>query len=585
MIKQYRTHNCGNLNKKHLNQIIILSGWVHTIRVKSFAIFLDLRDRYGLTQIIVKKEDENYEIVKRVKNESVLQVTGLVVERKTANQKIATGEIEVVAQEVKVLSVAKALPFVINDENNFTALEDLRLKYRYLDLRRKEMLDRLEFKHQVISSVRNFLNSEEFLELDTPILTKSTPEGARDFLVPSRIKKNAFYALPQSPQLYKQLLMISGVDKYYQIAKCFRDEDFRADRQPEFQQLDLEMSFVTQDEVMEFVEKLLAQLWKDLKLEKIELPLARLSYQEAISSYGSDRPDLRCSCKIETFFSDEDLTLRGFWVSDKFNDKTKKAVLRLVEQHQGKNFLVYSKEKNKIIFSSNSKLSFSEFQLAAISNSAPKEKSLCYLTYEMDDRGAVVLGAIRTYYISDLAKQKEHQDFLVSINNYKLLWVVDWPMFELVDDKIAAAHHPFTSPVDPEAVLKIKITDREKLLTLRSAAYDLVLNGSEVAGGSVRIFNKDLQTKIFQILQLEKNAVDAQFGFFLEAFEYGVPPHAGIAFGLDRFVMNLTNGSSIRDTIAFPKNNSGVDLLTNAPSSVDVKQLEELGLKILNDKK
>lgn len=585
MTKEYRTHTCGDLNKKHLNQIVTLSGWVHDIRVKKFAIFLDLRDRYGLTQIVVKKEDTNYDVLKTAKNESVLQVTGLVVARKVANPKIATGEIEVVGQEVKILSVSKPLPFTINDENNFTALEDLRLKYRYLDLRRKEMFDRIKYKHQVISSVRNFLNSEEFLEIDTPILTKSTPEGARDFLVPSRIKKNAFYALPQSPQLYKQLLMISGMDKYYQIAKCFRDEDFRADRQPEFQQLDMEMSFATQDDVMNLVEKLLAQLWKDLKLEKIEFPLARLSYQEAIDSYGSDKPDLRCACKITTFFSDEKQTLRGFWVNDKFNDKTKKDILRLVDQHKGKNFLVYSKEKGKIIFSSNSKISFSEFQLAAISTSTSEAKNLCYLTYEATDTGAIVLGAIRTYYILDSEKQKEHQDLLVNINTYKLLWVVDWPMFELVDDNISAAHHPFTSPVAPEEFLKIKNNDKEKLLAVHSAAYDLVLNGFEVAGGSVRIFNKDLQAKIFEILKLGKETVAGQFGFFLEAFEYGIPPHAGIAFGLDRFVMNLTGATSIRDTIVFPKNNSGIDLLTNAPSPVDVKQLEELKLKILNDKK
>lgn len=585
MSKQYRSHNCGNLNKKHLNQTVTLSGWAHDIRVKKFAIFLDLRDSYGITQIIVKKETPSYDTLKGIKTESVIQVTGLVVERKVANPKMATGEIEVVAQTVNVLSAAKAIPFVINDDNNFTALEDLRLKYRYLDLRRKQMFDRLKFKHQVISSVRSFLNSEDFLEVDTPVLTKSTPEGARDFLVPSRIKKNSFYALPQSPQLYKQLLMISGIDKYYQVAKCFRDEDFRADRQPEFQQLDLEMAFANQDNVMDLVEKMLAQLWKDLKLEAIELPLARLTYQEAISSYGSDKPDLRCTCKINTYFTDEGLTLRGFWVNDKFNDKTKKAILRIVNQHKGKNFLVYSKEKGKIIYSSNAKIKFSDFQIAAITNLVPEEKNLCYLTFTADDNGAIVLGAIRTYYILDADKQVDHQDFLVNINKYNLLWVIDWPMFELVDNKISAAHHPFTSPTNPEQVLKIKNEDKEKLLEVQSAAYDLVMNGYEVAGGSVRIFNKELQEKIFAILQLNDDTVDDQFGFFLEAFDYGIPPHAGIAFGLDRFVMNLTNGVSIRDTIAFPKNNSGIDLLTNAPSPVDVKQLEILGLKILNDKK
>lgn len=584
MLSYYRTHKCGILNKKHVNQTVTLSGWIHDIRVKKFAIFLDLRDSSGLTQIIIKKEEPSYDAIKGLKVESVIQVTGQVVERKTANPKIATGEIEVVAEAVQVLSTAKAIPFVINDESNFTALEDLRLKYRYLDLRRKKMQDQLKYKHQVISSVRSFLNSEEFLEVDTPVLTKSTPEGARDFLVPSRIKKNAFYALPQSPQLYKQLLMVSGVDRYYQVAKCFRDEDFRADRQPEFQQLDIEMAFASQDDVMQMVEKLLAQLWKDLKLEAIDFPLPQLTYQEAIDSYGTDKPDLRCDCKLTKFFSNDDLNLRGFWVTDKFNEKTKKAILRLVDQHKGKNFLVYSREKNKIIFSSNAKITFSELQLAALTQNASEEKNLCYLTYDQGDTGAIVLGAIRTYYILDQEKQAEHEDFLVNINKYCLLWVVDWPMFELVDDKISAAHHPFTSPTNPELVKQIKADETDKLLNVHSAAYDLVLNGYEVAGGSVRIFDKELQAKIFEILQLDDATVDRQFGFFLEAFDYGIPPHAGIAFGLDRFVLNLTNATSIRDTIAFPKNNSGIDLLTNAPSAVDVKQLEALGLKILNDK-
>lgn len=585
MIKQYRTDNCGSLNAKQVNQVVTLSGWVHDVRVKKFAIFIDLRDSYGLTQIIIKKEDSHFDNLKTIKNESVLQVTGLVVARKVANPKIATGEIEVVADEITILSSAKTIPFVINDENNFTALEDLRLKYRYLDLRRKKMLDQLKFKHQVISSIRSFLNSEAFLEIDTPVLTKSTPEGARDFLVPSRIKKNAFYALPQSPQIYKQLLMVSGIDKYYQVAKCFRDEDFRADRQPEFQQLDLEMAFATEADVILLVEKLLAQIWKDLKLEKITFPLPKLTYQEAINNYGSDKPDLRCTCKLVTLFSDNDSTLRAFWVKDKFNDKTKKEILRIVDQHKGKNFFVYSQEKAKIIFSTNAKITFSESQMLMIQNAATNENNLCYLSYETDDTGAIVLGAIRTFYTLDQEKQKEHQDFLININQYKLLWVVDWPMFELVDQKISAAHHPFTSPLVPEKVLQIKNNDYQSLLKVHSAAYDLVFNGYEVAGGSVRIFNKDLQKKIFQILNLDQDIIAEQFGFFLEAFDYGIPPHAGIAFGLDRFVMTLTNSSSIRDTIAFPKNNSGIDLLTNAPSSVDVKQLAALGLKILNDKK
>lgn len=583
----YRTNNCGSLTKNDLKQNVILSGWIHAIRVKKNAIFLDLRDRYGLTQIVIKSDEPNFDNLKKMKVESVIQVTGQVVARQVANPKLTTGAIEVVAEKVKILSEAKALPFVINDANNFTALEDLRLKYRYLDLRRKEMLQQLKFKHQFLNIIRNFLNAEGFLEVDTPVLTKSTPEGARDFLVPARIKKNAFYALPQSPQLYKQLLMISGIDKYYQIAKCFRDEDFRADRQPEFQQLDLEMAFVKQADVIELVEKLMTNLWKQLNLPDLVFPLPWLSYQEAIDLYGSDKPDLRCVCKIVNLPSTvKDLFLKGFWVNDKFTDATKKAILRIVEQHQGKNFLVYSRIKGRIIFSTNNKIILNETQLTTLrATNAEKEKDLCYLTYESDNTGAMVLGAIRTFYCLDQERQAKHPDFLANINTYRLLWIVDWPMFEKIDNKISACHHPFTSPLLPEQVLDLKQKDFDQLLKIKASAYDLVLNGNEIAGGSVRIFDKQLQAKIFEILQLKPEIVKEQFGFFLDAFDYGVPPHAGIAFGIDRLLMILAKNNSIRDTIAFPKNSSGIDLLTNSPSAIDVKQLQVLGLKILNDKK
>lgn len=583
----YRTNNCGSLTKNDLKQNVILSGWIHAIRVKKNAIFLDLRDRYGLTQIVIKSDEPNFDNLKKMKVESVIQVTGQVVARQVANPKLTTGAIEVVAEKVKILSEAKALPFVINDANNFTALEDLRLKYRYLDLRRKEMLQQLKFKHQFLNIIRNFLNAEGFLEVDTPVLTKSTPEGARDFLVPARIKKNAFYALPQSPQLYKQLLMISGIDKYYQIAKCFRDEDFRADRQPEFQQLDLEMAFVKQADVIELVEKLMTNLWKQLNLPDLVFPLPWLSYQEAIDLYGSDKPDLRCVCKIVNLPSTvKDLFLKGFWVNDKFTDATKKAILRIVEQHQGKNFLVYSRTKGRIIFSTNNKIILNETQLTTLATTnAEKEKDLCYLTYESDNTGAMVLGAIRTFYCLDQERQAKHPDFLANINTYRLLWIVDWPMFEKIDNKISACHHPFTSPLLPEQVLDLKQKDFDQLLKIKASAYDLVLNGNEIAGGSVRIFDKQLQAKIFEILQLKPEIVKEQFGFFLDAFDYGVPPHAGIAFGIDRLLMILAKNNSIRDTIAFPKNSSGIDLLTNSPSAIDVKQLQVLGLKILNDKK
>lgn len=587
MITGYRTNNCGSLTKNDLQRNVILSGWIHAIRVKKNAIFLDLRDQYGLTQIVIKNDQANFDNLKKLKVEAVIQVTGQVVARQVPNPKLMTGAIEVVAEKVKILSVAKALPFVINDENNFTAWEDLRLKYRYLDLRRKEMFQHLKFKHQFLNFIRNFLNQEGFLEIDTPVLTKSTPEGARDFLVPARIKKNTFYALPQSPQLYKQLLMISGIDKYYQIAKCFRDEDFRADRQPEFQQLDLEMAFVNQADVIALVEKLLKALWTQLNLPALVFPLPWLSYQEAIDFYGSDKPDLRCVCKIISLPTTiKTLNLKGFWVNDKFTDVTKKIILRIVEQHQGQNFFVYSRAKAAIIFSTNHKIILTPSQLAAlVATNAEKEKDLCYLTYESDNLGAIVLGAIRTFYCLDQERQAKHPDFLANINTHRLLWIVDWPMFEKVDNKIASCHHPFTSPLLLEQVLALTANDSEQLLKVKAAAYDLVLNGNEIAGGSVRIFDQQLQTKIFEILQLKPEVINEQFGFFLDAFAYGVPPHAGIAFGIDRLLMILTNSNSIRDTIAFPKNSSGIDLLTNSPSVIDVKQLQILGLKILNDKK
>lgn len=576
MQEKFRTNNCGNLNKENIGEKVILSGWVHEIRVKKFAIFLDLRDMYGITQVIIKKDHEQFITLSKLKVESVVKVLGEVVLRKDVNLKIKTGEIEILTQNIEILSAANDIPFVIKEEN-VNASEELRLKYRYLDLRREKMNSQFRFKHKLISIVRNFLNENDFLDIDTPCLTKSTPEGARDFLVPSRIKNSHFYALPQSPQLYKQLLMISGFDKYYQVAKCFRDEDFRADRQPEFQQLDIEMAFVSQFQVMEFIEKLVNNLWVKLGLSDISLPIRQMTYYEAINSYGSDKPDLRCSCKIINISSNADVSLKGLWVNGKVDGQLIEKVSRIVKQHQTKNLIIYHLEKDKIIFNNNN-VEITQSDLEAIKKLVEdKNKNICYLVKDKNDIAAVALGAIRTFYCQEEKLVANHNDFLQKINDYEFLWVIDWPMFEVNEEgNLSSCHHPFTSPMNNKEFLA---SDKNSVLNIKAAAYDLVLNGNEIAGGSCRIFNKSVQSKVFEFLNLNPEVVDQQFGFFLEAFNYGVPPHAGIAFGIDRLVMILTNSNSIRDSIAFPKNNSGICLLTNAPSSVSDEQLKILGLK------
>lgn len=578
MEKLFRTHTCGNLTQDDITKEIIISGWVKDIRINKFGIFIDLRDMYGTTQVIIKPDNSNYQEIKNVKVESVLKVIGTVVLRKNKDAKKPNDMIEIVATKIEVLNKAISLPFIIKNDNTL-ASEELRLQYRYLDLRRPIMNYNIKFKHQVFNCLRTFLNQNDFLEIDTPCLTISTPEGARDFLVPARIQKKYFYALPQSPQIYKQLLMISGIDKYYQIAKCFRDEDFRADRQPEFQQLDLELAFTSSKEIKQIVEKMLINLFKTLKIADIPTVFPIITYHQAMDWYGSDKPDLRCTCKlinIDIKDSNDTFIYKGFFVNDKINDTTIKKLTEISNQHGGKTLIVYDLIKKKVIHNVLTP-KFNELvlieKISQIKHS--NDNNVLIFVYEQQPLANKVMGAIRNFYINDLSKQVNHKDFMNNIKKFEFSWIVDWPMFELEENKWQACHHPFTSPKNPEQLLTIQNKD---LGTLIADAYDLVLNGFEIAGGSIRIHDYQLQEKIFKLLDLSTAEIKNKFGFFLSAFNYGVPPHGGIAFGLDRLLMILTKSESIRDTIAFPKNNRGICLLTNSPNEISTEQLAILGL-------
>jgi aspartyl-tRNA synthetase len=594
-----RTHTCGELRLKHLNKKVTLCGWVHSVRDLGPFIFVDIRDRYGITQLQIipenifkpSKKSPNtlvldYDLKKSVLNklgrEFVISIKGVVVERSNKNNKIDTGDIEVLVNDIEVLNKSNTPPFTI--EENTDGGDDLRMKYRYLDLRRANVRANLQLRHKVAQQTRKFLDSKEFIEVETPVLIKSTPEGARDFVVPSRMNLGEFYALPQSPQTFKQLLMVSGFDRYYQIVKCFRDEDLRADRQPEFTQIDCEMSFVEQEDILNLFEKLVKHLFKNVKGIDIK-KLPRITYNDAMKQYGSDKPDTRFEMKFVEL--NEVVKGKNFKVFDEAElvvgicakgcaEYTRKQLDELtdfVKRPQiGATGLVYARVNADGSIKSSVDKFYDEAALkqwAEAFNAQPGD--LILLLAGKADKTRKALNELRLEMGTRLGLRDK--------NTFSCLWVIDFPLLEFNEEenRYFAMHHPFTSP-KPE---DIHLLDQNRLGEVRANAYDMVINGVEVGGGSVRIFNKELQSKMFGILGFTEEEAQKQFGFLMNAFQYGAPPHAGIAFGFDRLCSLFGGADSIRDFIAFPKNNSGRDTMIDAPSTIDSKQIRDLGIEIL----
>jgi aspartyl-tRNA synthetase len=583
-----RTNMCGFLSEENIGENVILMGWVQRKRNLGGLIFVDLRDREGLVQVVFDTDvsSEAFEKAEGLRGEFVIAVEGEVRLRESINETLATGKIEVFAKNIKILSESEIPPIHVNDDDG--ASERLRLKYRYLDLRKPKMQEKLRFRSKITRIVRNFLDDNGFIDIETPVLNKPSPEGARDYLVPSRVNQGKFYALPQSPQIFKQLLMVSGFDKYYQIVKCFRDEDLRADRQPEFTQIDIEMSFVEVEDVISINEKLIQKIFKEAKGIDISLPLKRMTYKEAMDRFGSDKPDLRFGfeivnvseivkdCGFKVFsastvpgFSVRGINLKGF--GDKISRKGISKFESFVKTYGAKG-LAWIKTSDEGINSPIEKfLSEDEMKNILQAMDAGDNDLILFVA----DKNKVVfdsLGALRV----EAAKKLE----IIDENEYNLLWVTEFPLFEYDEEekRFVAMHHPFTSPMD-EDIEKVD-TDPE---SARAKAYDLVLNGVELGGGSIRIHNSELQSKMFKALGFTEERAYEKFGYLLDAFKYGTPPHGGIAFGLDRVVMLLSNSESIREVIAFPKTQNATCLLTDAPSFSDEGQLEELGIKIVGD--
>ncbi len=582
-----RTHRCAELSKAQVGQTVTVMGWVQKSRNKGGVVFVDLRDRSGILQIIFEENKcgtEIFEKAGKLRSEFVIAVTGQVCERAGAvNKNLATGEIEVIAEQLRILSESETPPFHI--EENSKTKEELRLKYRYLDLRRPDIQKNIMMRSRACAVIRNFLTEEGFLEIETPMLTKSTPEGARDYLVPSRVHPGSFYALPQSPQLFKQLLMVSGYDRYFQLARCFRDEDLRADRQPEFTQVDMELSFVDVDDVIDVNERLLARLFKEIIGVDVPLPIQRMTWQEAMDRFGSDKPDTRFGmelndvtdvvrdCEFAVFKNAiaDGGSVRGINAKGQGAMPRKKidALVAFVKDYGAKGLAYIAIQPDGSIKSSFAKFMKDEEMQALIAAMQGEPGDLLLFAADKNKIVYASLGALRLELADKMG--------LLDKNQYNFLWVTEFPLLEWSDEenRFQAMHHPFTMPMEED--LQYIDTDPGRV---RAKAYDIVLNGTEIGGGSVRIHQDDIQEKMFEALGFTKERAHEQFGFLLDAFKYGVPPHAGLAYGLDRLIMLMAKVDSIRDVIAFPKVKDASCLLTNAPDTVDEKQLEELGIRV-----
>ena len=579
----FRTHTNGELSLKNLNETVTLAGWVQTIRDKGFMIWVDLRDRYGITQLVFDEERTSKDLLEKAKNlgrEFVIQVEGKIIERASKNPKIPTGEIEILVEKLTILNESVLPPFTIEDETD--GGEELRMKYRYLDIRRNPVKDKLIFRHKIAQKVRNYLSEQGFIEVETPVLIKSTPEGARDFVVPSRMNEGQFYALPQSPQTFKQLLMVGGMDKYFQIVKCFRDEDLRADRQPEFTQIDCEMAFVEQEDVMNVFEGLAKNLLEETTGKKFgQFP--RMTFAEAMRKYGNDKPDIRFGMEFvelnelvkgkEFKIFDEAELVVGINVEGKV-DYTRKQIDELIDWVKrpqiGASGMVWVKFQEDGVLTSSVNKFYNEDDLKAIADRFNAQKGDLMLIMSGDaNKVRAQLSALRMELGNRLGLRKGDE--------FAPLWVVDFPLLEWDEEsgRYHAMHHPFTS-LKPEDIPLLETSPGE----VRANAYDLVLNGNEIGGGSIRIYDKDLQSKMFALLGFSPEEAEAQFGFLMNAFRYGAPPHGGLAFGFDRLVAILDGNEVIRDYIAFPKNNSGRDVMIDAPSQISQDQLDELYLKV-----
>ncbi|NLT51389.1 MAG: aspartate--tRNA ligase [Ignavibacteria bacterium] len=587
MLFKRRTHTCGDLREVNIGESVVLNGWVDTRRDLGGVIFIDLRDRYGITQVLFEPtfNKDSHELAKQLRTEFVISVEGKVRKRPegTENSEISTGNIDVMVEKLVILNEAVTPPFPI--KNNIDVNEDLRLKFRYLDLRRKEMQSNLIMRHKIAQTARRYFDSQSFIEIETPVLMKSTPEGARDFLVPSRLHKGKFYALPQSPQQYKQLLMVSGFDRYFQIVKCFRDEDLRADRQPEFTQIDLEMSFIDQEDVFGIMEGFMKILLKEIKDYDLQTPILRLSFNDAMEKYGIDKPDLRFGLEMITMtdiFSKSEFrvfkdTIESNGIitgllAEKCGDYTRNQLDALTEfaKKQGAGGLIWMRVKENELEAPIAKFLSDEEKKNIVARLNAKPGDLIFMISGPRLKALSAMGQLRL-------EMAERLNLISPDAPPALLWVTDFPLFEWDEEtkRFYAMHHPFTSP---------RVEDIELMETnpgaVKARAYDLVLNGNEIAGGSIRIHNSKLQALMFKTLGITGQEAEEKFGFLMNAFKYGAPPHGGMAFGLDRLVMLLAGRNSIREVMAFPKTSSGMSLMDDSPSNVDADQLKDLHIKL-----